>query len=271
MQGIPTLILLKPNGELLTHDGTEAISYGHEYFPWDTVSMERGAEAAKAKAAAAAAAAAEQEKENAAAQREAGDVVVVRLNGEPVDVQHDIVAKTVKFNTYCTVGAPEALVTSGVVYYELEVLDNEGGVPQMGFALKDDCKIAYARTGEGCGDNDTSWGLDGTRCVKWFDGEAAEWPCHWATGDVIGLAANVDAGKIAVSKNGNWYEEACGIVFEDERIKTGVYPCLTGGGYSLRYAFKDFKHTVPSRSVWSAKAEALAKALAEAKRSWGFE
>jgi hypothetical protein len=71
---------------------------------------------------------------------------------------------------------------------------------------------------------------------------------------VIGLAANVDVGKIAVSKNGDWSQEACGVVFEDGKIKEGVYCCFSGADYSLRYTFKDFKYTVPSPDVWRGQA-----------------
>jgi hypothetical protein len=123
----------------------------------------------------------EKEKENAAAQRKARDVVVLRMSGKPVDLEHDITAKTVKFKTFCAVGAPEALVKSGVLYYEFEVLasDSEGAVAQIGFALKNSFETGeeFVVEGEeeeghgtGCGDNDKSWGLDGTRCLKWFDG-----------------------------------------------------------------------------------------------------
>ncbi len=206
-------------------------------------------------------AAAEKEKENAEAQRLAGDIVVLRLSGENINVEHDITAKTVKFEEgVCTVGAPEALMTSGVVYYEFEVLSIDGGAPQIGFALKDGLEISDAHLGVGCGNNDTSWGLDGARGVKLFGGKKARWPCQWSTGDVIGLAANVDVGKIAVSKNGNWSEEACGVVFEDDKIKEGVYSCLSGGDYSLRYAFKDFKYTVPSPDVWRGQASGVRSA-----------
>ena len=135
------------------------------------------------------------------------------------------------------------------MYFEFEVLANqdEGGVAQIGFAFKDGLQISDTPLDVGCGDNNTSWGLDGTLCLKWFDGED-EWPCRWTAGDVIGLATNMDVGKIAVSKNGNWFAESCGIVFEDDKIKKGVYPCLSGGRSSLRYAFKgkDFKYTLPS-------------------------
>ena len=70
---------------------------------------------------------------------------------------------------------------SEVLYYEFEVLANalEGAVAQIGFALKNsfDSGEEFVVQGEeeeghgmGCGDNDKSWGLDGTRCLKWFDG-----------------------------------------------------------------------------------------------------
>jgi hypothetical protein len=205
-------------------------------------------------------AAAEKEKENAEAQRFAGDVVVIRLSGEPIDVEHDITAKTVKFEGVSTVGAPEALVTSGVVYYEFQVLSIDGGAPQIGFALKDGLELSDTHLGVGCGNNDTSWALDGARRAKLFGGKKAKWPCQWSTGDVIGLAANVDVGKIAVSKNGDWSEEACGVVFEDGKIKEGVYCCFSGAGSSLRYAFKDFKYTVPSPDVWKGKASGVRSA-----------
>jgi len=122
-------------------------------------------------------AAAEKEEENAAGQRKAGGVVILRMSGKPVDVEHDISAKTVKFKSFCAVGAPEALVKSGVLYYEFEVLanDSEGAVAQIGFALQNSFENEEDATqGAGCGDNDKSWGLDGTRCLKWFDGGVSQ-------------------------------------------------------------------------------------------------
>ena len=71
---------------------------------------------------------------------------------------------------------------------------------------------------------------------------------------MIGMAVNVDQGKIAVSKNGSWSnipdEEDCGVVITDEKIKQGVFPCLTAGRYSLKYAFKDFKYAAPPADLW---------------------
>ena len=45
----------------------------------------------------------------------------------------------------------------------------------------------------------------------------------YAVGDVVGRAANVSLGRIAVGKNGDWEAAGCGVVFASERIATGVY------------------------------------------------
>ena len=68
-------------------------------------------------------------------------------------------------------------------------------------------------------------------------------------GDIIGLAANVDSGKMAVSKNGSWSGDGFGVVFEDAKIKAGVYPALTAQGGVLRYqTFAPFRFAPPSAS-----------------------
>ena len=184
--------------------------------------------------------------EAVATQRATGDVVVQILRGSSLQVTVDVPAKQLTFDNFATVGAPEALTTSGVLYYEIEVLE-AGGEPQIGFALDMD---VCESTDQGCGDSRTSWALDGTRKVKWFDGDSP-WDCEWSVGDVVGLAANVDFGKIAVSKNGKWSDEACGVVFEDEKIKSGVFPCLTAAEFKLRYAFKEHTYDPPQAAIWA--------------------
>ncbi len=83
-------------------------------------------------------------------------------------------------------------MTSGVVYYEFQVLSIDGGAPQIGFALKDGLELSDPHLGVECGHNNTSWAFDGARHAKLFPGKKAKWPCKWAIVDVIGLAANVD-------------------------------------------------------------------------------
>ena len=74
----------------------------------------------------------------------------------------------------------------------------------------------------------------------------------WVAGDVVSLAANVDAGKIAVAKNGGAWD----IVFDDDAIKRGVYPAFSFGvGGSVRYnldgaAHGAFRHEPPPPSTW---------------------
>ena len=60
------------------------------------------------------------------------------------------------------------------------------------------------------------------KLIKYLFDQVPEWPCQWATGNVIGIPAHVEDGKIAISKNGNWSEEACGVVYQDDKIKEGV-------------------------------------------------
>ena len=80
---------------------------------------------------------------------------------------------------------------------------------------------------------------------------AAPPPCSWKVGDVIGLAANVDAGMLAVSKNGSWSDAGCGVVLEGEACKVGVYPAFSMTWGEVRhYLAAPFKHGPPPASVW---------------------
>merc|ERR1712048_178141 len=151
-----------------------------------------------------------------------GVPVVKRLRGEPgISFVHDVAGNTLAMNNFPTLGAPEMLVKSGVLYYEIEVLEGQG-IPQCGFAGID-FEPADAYSGDGVGDCANSWGFDGVRRARWHNG-SAEWPCTWTAGDVVGFAANIDIGKIAVSKNGSWDDPPNGVVFINEKIKEGLYP-----------------------------------------------
>ena len=255
VDGIPTLILLKPDGTMITEDGREAVGYGPDYFPWDAAAQARGAAAATERAAQAKAVAVEEEKKGVEAQRAAGGAVVMRVRGKPGSITHDLGRKTLEFGRFATAGSPDLLTSSGVVYYEFEIVASDDGVPQMGFALKKGAwaEVQDEHTGEGVGDDALSWGLDGVRGAKWHDGDAP-WPRKWEVGDVIGLAANVDAGKIAVSKAGDWAQEGYGVVFEAEAIKAGVFPCFTAMDLKLRVALaeEDCKFGPPPLDIWGA-------------------
>ena len=90
--------------------------------------------------------------------------------------------------------------------------------------------------------------------------------------NVIGLAANIDLGMIAVSIDGNWGDDdkddedkkkknsAYGVVFQSDDIKQGVYPCITCDSHTVQYNFGSssttttnsppFKYGPPPETVW---------------------
>lgn len=261
VNGIPSLILLKPDGTLLMKEGREAVSFGAEYFPWGPEEMKKGRDEAEKKAEEKRKAAIEDEKKGLEEQKANGSPVLKRLRGSPgAALIHNVADHTIKFHEFATIGAPESLATSGISYFEVEVTDAHG-VPQIGFAAPGFQVDVNHPVGDGVGDDKLSWGFDGTRQLAWFGGDAP-WPCQWEKGDVIGFAANIDEGKIAVSKNGSWSDSPLGVVFENSLVKEGVYPCLTAGhGYTVRYNLDGtthgaYKHGPPPSEVWTSSADA---------------
>jgi thiol-disulfide isomerase/thioredoxin len=259
VQGIPSLVLLKADGTLITKDGREAVSYGAEYFPWGPTEMEKARVEAKSKAEEKKKAAIEAESSADASQKASGGPVMKRLRGTPGEaLDHDPSTRTIQFSEFATIGTPDSLVKSGTIYYEVEVLESDG-IPQIGFATPSFQTGVDTQTGEGIGDDEFSWGFDGVRKLAWFAG-SKPWPCEWLVGDVLGFAANIDVGKIAVSKNGIWSEAPLGVFFDNELIKSGIYPCLTGGhGYKVRYNLNGtlhgpYKHEPPPSQLWDSPA-----------------
>jgi len=259
VSGIPTLVLLKADGSLITEDGCEAVSFGAEYFPWGPQEMERAREEARGKAEAKKKAAIEAESSAIELQRASGGPLMKRLRGSPgTALDHSPSAHTIQFFEFATIGTPDSLAKSGTVYYEIEILES-AGIPQIGFAAASFQTGVNTETGEGVGDDKLSWGFDGVRGCAWSNG-SKPWPCEWSVGDVLGFAANIDMGKIAVSKNGIWSESPLGVVFDDDLIKNGVYPCLTGGhGYKVRYnldgtSHGPYKHDAPPSQLWESSA-----------------
>jgi len=124
---------------------------------------------------------------------------VRRIRGDPRKrYEHDLSERTICFQAFVTFGTPDSITSSGQVYYELEILGAQEA-PQVGFALASFGRID-GYTGFGIGDDKDAWGVDGSRSTKWHDG-GSPWPgVSWAVGDVVGLAANVDTGMIAVWK-----------------------------------------------------------------------
>jgi hypothetical protein len=131
---------------------------------------------------------------------------------------------------------------SGVLYYEYTIV-KLGSCPQIGFAVE-------GFSSNGVGDDSKSWGVDGSGNLKWHNGKGQPWPCTWAEGDVVGLSANIDAGLIAVSKNGDWVDNGGGVVFEHEAIRAGVFPCFSADDSEFRYAMTDFQYGAAAEDFW---------------------
>ena len=78
--------------------------------------------------------------------------------------------------------------------------------------------------GTGVGDDLHSWAGDGVRQQSWHGGEGAGFDAAWATGDVVGVAADLDAGRLHFAVNGAW---AC--AFEGIAVPaSGLAPALSG-------------------------------------------
>ena len=184
--------------------------------------------------------------------KEAGSAILLRLAGRPQHVHHDVATKTISFDSFCTAGAPNLLTTKGVLYYELEVLKN-GHCTLFGFAKKDGIVLSNESISTGTGGNGTSWSVDALRAKKWHDLRDEEWAGSWKVGTVLGFAANIDKGMIAISKDGDWSsQDGFGVVFTDASIQEGVFPCLTGKASELKYCLDkgSFKYEPPSYAIW---------------------
>lgn len=91
-------------------------------------------------------------------------------------------------------------VSSGKVYYENQLKSK--GCMQLGWALPQ-CVPKFG--GNGIGDDDLSYGVDGYREAKWFNGSHDYGPngWNWSEGDVVGHLIDFDEGLMHFSLNGH--------------------------------------------------------------------
>ena len=135
----------------------------------------------------------------------------------------------VKVSEWSTVAFPSAKTSAGCVQYEVK-LKTLGRYIQMGWATELFTPIdAYSNTGTG--DDQNSWAADGTRGHAWHNGRYDSMfdNVSWGNGDVIGVAANLDAGTVSFGKNGEWIE-----VFSDIGNiprEVGLFPSITGADF----------------------------------------
>ena len=57
-------------------------------------------------------------------------------------------------------------------------------------------------------------------------------------------------GEMAVSRNGSWECDGCGVVIRVDAMRKGVYPAFTASCATLRCRLSGFQHGLPPRKLW---------------------
>eukprot|EP00927_Polykrikos_kofoidii_P049776 TRINITY_DN43789_c0_g1_i1.p1 TRINITY_DN43789_c0_g1~~TRINITY_DN43789_c0_g1_i1.p1 ORF type:complete len:1011 (+),score=185.36 TRINITY_DN43789_c0_g1_i1:141-3173(+) len=147
--------------------------------------------------------------------------------------------------TWLTAGAKVLMRTAGMFYHEVRLGDdfNDEADPQLGWLT--DGFIERDYDCDGVGDDAEGWAVDGVRQKKWHNGpHNAAWPRRWSRRDVIGLAANIEAGKFQCSLNGEWVP-AADMSFEP--TGRSFFPALSmKGGFEMHIPRRTWKYSPPS-------------------------
>jgi hypothetical protein len=99
------------------------------------------------------------------------------------------------------------------------------------------------------GDDEHSWAVDGQNQCAEHKGESKAYDCTWKTGDVVGLACDLDGMQVLVSVNGS-FAPPNGLVFElaPHDVHGGLFAAFSGIKGELRYNLGQapFKYAAPS-------------------------
>lgn len=141
--------------------------------------------------------------------------------------------------TWLSVSAPTLRKDGGKYYYEVSFgrgLD----YPQVGWASDAMCAST------GVGGDEHGWAADGKRHRFWHNGSSpVKWPESWRDGDTIGVAADLDKGKLVFIHNGRWFIPA---PFEVPR-GTSIFPAISAKGeFVFRFTRASFQHKPPDPS-----------------------
>jgi hypothetical protein len=168
------------------------------------------------------------------------------FRGLPWAVKLDPDSGVVEFSASSTLRSTHSCTPGFKGYYEVEILGLEMK-PQYGFATAAFERMRGA-TDDGVGDDAHSWAVDGARQLKWHNGTEA-WECIWQDGDVIGLACDLDAMQIHVSRNGS-FAAPLGVVFSlsPDAVGDGLFAAFTGRSGKVRYNLGEapFRHAPPA-------------------------
>jgi hypothetical protein len=133
-------------------------------------------------------------------------------------------------------------------YYELEILECDTLYPQYGFASASFQSVRGASGGR-VGEDEHSWAVDGENHRARHKEEDKPYRCVWKTGDVVGLACDLDGMQVLVSVNGS-FAPPNGLVFElaPHSVHGGLFAAFSGRRGELRYNLGQapFKYAAPS-------------------------
>jgi hypothetical protein len=150
--------------------------------------------------------------------------------------------------TYITLRSRQRCPMGSKGYYELEILECDTYCPGYGFASASFQSVRGASGGR-VGDDEHSWAVDGDNKRSMHKGEDKAYECKWKTGDVVGLACDLDGMQVLVSVNGS-FAPPNGLVFElaPHAVHGGLFAAFSGWKGELRYNLGQapFKYAAPS-------------------------
>ena len=139
-----------------------------------------------------------------------------------------------------TVDGKPLELKNGKWYYEVTIGEGAMDCPQFGWCDSNGLVASFEHQDEdgdtypsGVGDDATSWGIDGDRVLKWHNGESKHWGEAWATGEVVGCMADLDAKTLSFSLNG----DMMGVAFECIEFEGAIFPALSASGCDITCNF----------------------------------
>ncbi|CAE7273357.1 unnamed protein product [Symbiodinium pilosum] len=158
-------------------------------------------------------------------------------------------------NDWVTMGFPDLPQKKGRYYVEVELIRGCQS-PQVGL-LSSRFELAPRTKGQhlyGVGDDQHGWGVDGQHSILWHGGNKLAWSRSWkssgrelAQNVVVGLAVDIDAGKIWFASDGEWDQEDSPS-FGPNLLPKGsmLYPAISFKGRAQFHFGPEFKHPAPT-------------------------
>lgn len=124
--------------------------------------------------------------------------------------------------------------SGGKFYYEALLLS--GALMQIGWADLMEFDPAPME-GSGVGDDNSSWAFDGSRRAFWNRGQQQSYGDSWRTGDVIGCAVDLSAGRMFFTINGRSMDDVPECRFEAAPGMHLVPAASLSYGQALQFEF----------------------------------